>query len=289
MYQAVGVLPQILAALQTVESEHTTLINEVLAEPVSVAIEEFEKFQGLIESTINLEAVENHTFMVKDAYDPELGEIKAEMDEVEESFQPIAKAAARTLGMELGKELKLEFEARHGRFLRVTRANEKHIRNKPAFRTIETQKAGVKFTNTELARANDQFGSLSKRYHNKQAAIVSEILGIAGGYSAAMETLNMALAHLDVICSFGTVAATAPIPYVRPTITPMGGDIVLCEARHPCVEVQDDVSFIANDVALRRGSSEFAVITGPNMGGKSTYIRQVGAAYISLRTHACIS
>jgi len=53
------------------------------------------------------------------------------------------------------------------------------------------------------------------------------------------------------------------------------GDTILIEARHPSLEVQDDVTCIPNDVILKRGESEFLIITGPNMGGKSTYIRMV--------------
>jgi len=76
--------------------------------------------------------------------------------------------------------------------------------------------------------------------------------------------------------SFAHVSVNAPTPYVKPTMHARGqGDTVLLEARHPSLEVQDDVTFIPNDVILKRGESEFLIITGPNMGGKSTYIRMV--------------
>ncbi len=102
--------------------------------------------------------------------------------------------------------------------------------------------------------------------------------------------------------SFAHVSENAPIAYTKPTVTEMGtGDLVVLEARHPCLEVQDDISFIANDHHMLKGAGEFQIITGPvsgrhslstpisasvqllisrilpqNMGGKSTYIRQIG-------------
>ena len=56
---------------------------------------------------------------------------------------------------------------------------------------------------------------------------------------------------------------------------------VLLQCRHPCVEAQEGVDFIKNDCCMQRGESWFQIITGPNMGGKSTYIRQVSSHLIT--------
>jgi DNA mismatch repair protein MSH2 len=61
------------------------------------------------------------------------------------------------------------------------------------------------------------------------------------------------LSQLDVLLSFADLSVNAALPYVRPNMTPSNeGDVVLVGSRHPCVEVQDDVSFIANDCRLVR-------------------------------------
>eukprot|EP00983_Pelagomonas_calceolata_P130211 1161668-Pelagomonas_calceolata.AAC.10 len=57
------------------------------------------------------------------------------------------------------------------------------------------------------------------------------------------------------------------------------GELSLLGSRHPCVEAQDGVDFIKNDCVMRRGESWFQIITGPNMGGKSTFIRQCPCAH----------
>ena len=76
--------------------------------------------------------------------------------------------------------------------------------------------------------------------------------------------------------SLAYVANNACVPWVTPTLLPLGsGQLKLEGARHPCLEAQDTIRFIANDVQMTVQDSRFHIITGPNMGGKSTFIRQV--------------
>jgi DNA mismatch repair protein MSH2 len=133
-----------------------------------------------------------------------------------------------------------------------------------------------------LRREHDQ---LSQNYNRTQTSLVKEVVDVAASYCPLLEQLAGILAHLDVIVSFAHVSVHAPTPYVRPKMHPRGtGNTVLKEARHPCMEMQDDISFITNDVSLIRNDSSFLIITGPNMGGKSTYIRQIGVIALMAQT-----
>ena len=99
------------------------------------------------------------------------------------------------------------------------------------------------------------------------------------------------LAQLDCLVSFATASVNGN--YIRPTLSDGKHKIHLVDSRHPCVEKQDNINFISNTVELDRAKHRFQIITGnrprpcallllsrvhpgPNMGGKSTYIRQVG-------------
>ncbi|OLY77814.1 DNA mismatch repair protein msh-2 [Smittium mucronatum] len=165
---------------------------------------------------------------------------------------------AKNIKMEAEKKLKLEKSSIYGYCFRLSRTDANCIRNKQSmYPELSTQKNGVYFTTSVLRKESASYQDYSKKYDKTQSSLVKEILKIG-------ET-NLAF-----------VSSTAPVPYVRPEICTDERSIVLKNSRHPCLESQDDVHFIANDVEMNKGKSEFVIITGPNMGGKSTYIRQVG-------------
>ncbi len=111
---------------------------------------------------------------------------------------------------------------------------------------------------------------------------------IAASFITVMESVTELVAEVDILVSFAHQSCMAKIPYERPKVISYEdcdgmnpARIDLKQARHPCLENQDIISlnassFIANDVSLVQGKSDFMIITGPNMGGKSTYIRMIG-------------
>lgn len=254
------------------------------------------KFQELVETTIDLTPLESssasallHTdFNIKPEFDESLISINSNLTATTDKIKKIHEEVADDLNIDIEKKLKLEKHQIHGWCFRVTRNDSSVLRNTGnRYRELQTVKSGVFFTTERLRSLSQDFTDLFHEYNNKQKELIREILTIVLTYQNVFLTLSLKLANIDVLSSFANVAIFAPSPFVRPKLHELAPSadckefqyrkISLEESRHPVLEVQDDVSFIANDINLANVlDSPFAIITGPNMGGKSTYIRQVG-------------
>ncbi|KAK0517018.1 hypothetical protein JMJ35_000173 [Cladonia borealis] len=235
------------------------------------------KLQEMVETTIDLDALERHEFIIKPEFDESLRILRKKLDKVKQAIDGEHRDVSKDLNQEIGKKLFLENHRVHGWCFRLTRTEAACIRLKQRYQECSTQKNGVYFTTHRMTELRREIQQLTENYNRTQSGLVSEVVGVAASYCPVLEKLAGILAHLDVVISFAHVSVHAPTSYVRPKIHPRGeGNTILKEARHPCMEMQDDIQFITNDVSLIRGSSEFLIITGPNMGGKSTYIRQIG-------------
>jgi len=114
-------------------------------------------------------------------------------------------------------------------------------------------------------------------YEAKGRAVVAQAVEIARSYAPVLEAATAFISELDAFSSMAHLAVSAPGVYVCPTLTPAGsGDVRVTGGRHPVMEMQEGVTFIPNDYVMERDASRFQIVTGPNTGGKSTWIRTLG-------------
>jgi DNA mismatch repair protein MSH2 len=279
LYQFASRLPDVVARLKEHRGAYAAQLERAFITDLDTRATQLAKYNGLIVSAVDLElAAETHEYLIKASYSDALTRIAEGKQKYHSRMQLIHEETVQELDTS-DKKVKLEHSAKQGWYFRVSKAEEPKLRSKlkGAYTPFETAAGGVKFRNAKLMQASEKWQQYQTAYEDAQRDLVERVLRVAATYVEVFEAAATLVAHVDAFAAWAFVFASAPGTYVRPTITPAGvGNIVLKQFRHPCLEVQDGVAIIANDVELVRGASEFHIITGANMGGKSTFIRSVG-------------
>eukprot|EP00958_Prasinococcus_capsulatus_P021547 scaffold2926_cov399-Prasinococcus_capsulatus_cf.AAC.16 len=287
LYQSTIRLPYIQNVLEAAEGTRKALLVSKFVEPLRWACEpsRLGKFEQLVENAVDLEALDNQEYLISPSYDTELQELRREKEKVLAQLEDVHHEIARDLKMNTeGAKgaVRLEHSNILGHHLRITKTDEGAVRQKlKKYIQLETRKDGVKFTSPKIQKYSTRFSQITQQYSERQRGLVAKVVDVAATFSEIFEKASSAVAVLDVLCGFAEVAATSLVPYVRPEMLPVGDrEISLYQCRHPCVEVQEDMNFIANDCIMKPNETLFQIITGPNMGGKSTFIRQVGVCVL---------
>ncbi|KTW29052.1 uncharacterized protein T551_02326 [Pneumocystis jirovecii RU7] len=275
VYQMIIKIPDLINALEGVnDHNYSVLIQELYLSKLKEFNGNLKKYIKLIETTIDFEAMSNHEWIIKSEFDESLTRLLNELNELKDKIYQEHLRVGEELQQDTMKKLKLEQSEIHGWCLRLTRSHAYSIRDKN-YIELSTLKSGVYFTTLMMRQYSKEYNDVLAQYKHQQTELAKEVVEIAASFCPIMEELGMVIGHLDVIISFSDLSSSSVLPYVRPIIS-KDSKIILKESRHPCLEIQTDITFISNDVYLERGVSEFLIITGPNMGGKSTYIRQIG-------------
>ena len=163
--------------------------------------------------------------------------------------------------------LKVEYNRVHGFYIEVTRAQSERVPDD--YRRRQTLKNAERYTTPELAAFESKALSAQERALACERRLYDALLAQLAPAIPALQAVASALANLDVLVTLA--ARASELRLVRPRFGPDIG-IAIEDGRHLVVEGQVD-SFIPNDLALD-ASRHLLVVTGPNMGGKSTYMRQ---------------
>lgn len=275
LYQVVIRIPKILIILRELECPTVT---SAIYSPIKDTLGELDKFKQMVEQIIDVEGIEKGEFLIKASFDERLLEMKEKMDSLEAKISKQWTKASNDLGLD---NIKLDYVAHLGHHLRMPLKDDGCLRKNSKYRTLDAVKGGVRFTTDTLSDLNDDFLHTKDEYEEQQKSIVDEVIRVALGYLNSLTRLNNYVAQLDCLLSFAVAAVSAPIPYCKPKmVADKPRKLILRELRHPCLELQEDITFIANDAEFIEDETNMQIITGPNMGGKSTYIRSVAAAVL---------
>ncbi|MBB3183791.1 DNA mismatch repair protein MutS [Halomonas fontilapidosi] len=173
--------------------------------------------------------------------------------------------------------LKVGYNRVHGYYIEIPRAQ---ARDAPVdYVRRQTLKNAERFIIPELKEFEDKALSAKSRALAREKLLYDGLLDTLNAELAALQGTGRALAALDVLCAFAERARA--LEFARPAL-PESPGIEILGGRHPVVEQVTETPFVPNDLMLD-DSRRMLVITGPNMGGKSTYMRQ--AALITLLAH----
>ncbi len=167
--------------------------------------------------------------------------------------------------------LKVRFNKVFGYFLEVTKS---HLEAVPDdYERKQTLVNAERFITPELKELEADILSAEEKQLALEERYFSELVARVAAEAGAIGVVAEALAELDVLATFAEIADRHD--YRRPEITAAGEPLEIEDGRHPVVERQREVDFVPNDTALDSDGDQIVLLTGPNMGGKSTYLRQV--------------
>jgi DNA mismatch repair protein MutS len=170
--------------------------------------------------------------------------------------------------------LKVKFNSVFGYYLEISKANLQHA---PAdYERKQTLVNAERFTTPELKEYETKVLDAQEKIVEIERRLFAELRAAIAGESRRIRQTALALAEIDVLAGFAAQAANCN--YCRPRFDD-SNNIEIVDGRHPVIEQQDLSGvadrFVPNDLYLNGTTHSVLVITGPNMGGKSTYLRQV--------------
>ena len=206
--------------------------------------------------------------MIKRGYNQELDEIHQIMNSGKDFLLEIEQREKEATGI---KNMKIKYNKVFGYFIEVTKSNLDLVPD--TYTRKQTLANAERFITPELKKYEDTIINSKAKISDLEYYLFKEISAQVKDERNILTNLAEKLAYLDVIVSFATIAIEND--YVKPEMLENSDALKIVEGRHPVVEKLIGRSdFIANSTKLKE-NERFVVLTGPNMSGKSTYMKQV--------------
>jgi DNA mismatch repair protein MutS len=258
--QSLAAVPRIRIVLSEVQAP---LLRSLVAE-----LDDLADVRDLIERTLIDEpgAFARDGGFTRDGIDPELDELKTIS---RSGRQVIAEMEDRERARTGINSLKVRFNRVFGYYIEISKAN---LHNAPAdYQRKQTIAGGERFTTPALKEYEARILGADERILERELEIFEALRSRVAGEAPRIQDTARALATLDVLAALAETAAISN--FTKPHVHD-GDELLAADSRHPVVERYASGAFVPNDIDLNGSTRQLVILTGPNMGGKSTYLRQ---------------
>jgi DNA mismatch repair protein MutS len=204
--------------------------------------------------------------LIREGVDPELDELKGISHGGRSTIAAIEERERRRTGI---GSLKVRFNRVFGYFIEVSKSNLAAV--PPDYIRKQTVATGERFVTPELKEYEETVLTADERIQERETALFEALRARVAAEVLRLQQMSAAVATLDVLAALAEAASR--YDYVKPRLT-AGDDFQYEEGRHPVMERVLSDPFVANDLGMAEGRPRILILTGPNMGGKSTFLRQ---------------
>ena len=270
LQDSLAVLPQIKALLQNCKSKALKAIFQ--------NIDDQKECHDLLKSAI----IENAPSNTKEAnficsgYSTELDELRHASTDGKNWIASLQEREQKETGI---KNLKIAYNRIFGYYIEVTNSQKGLVPFR--YQRRQTLTNCERYTTEELSNIEQKILGSDEKALKLEQQLFDDLREKLLTYIASIKTTASYIAYLDVLCSLACVAVKNNL--TKPKIVEPDSPLVISGGRHPIVEAISKDGFVPNDTLLDKDDNRTMIITGPNMAGKSTYMRQV--AVITIMAH----
>jgi len=205
--------------------------------------------------------------IVKDGFSPELDDLRSISRSGKSFIAGLEKRERERTGI---NSLKVRYNRIFGYYIEVTKPNLNLV--PPDYTRKQTMLGSERFLTPELKEYEEKVLTAEEKIAELEHRLFLEVREAVARETERLQRIAAAVARLDVLSSLAELASQRN--YFRPLVDRQDR-LLIVEGRHPVIEKTSVEPFIPNDTQLDRDQNQILIITGPNMGGKSTYLRQV--------------
>ena len=214
--------------------------------------------------------------VIRDGIDPDLDDLRSTSRGGKASIAAMEEAERTRTGI---SSLKIRFNRVFGYFIEVSKSNLHAV--PPDYLRKQTIAGGERFITPALKEYEDKVLGADERIAARELALFEALRGRVAVEAPRVLDTARAVATLDVLAALAETATAGN--YTKPVMH-VGDEFLASDSRHPIVERFAADAFVPNDIVLDGSSRQLIVLTGPNMGGKSTYLRQVALMALLAQT-----